>query len=642
MSIFGIGVSGLSAAQAGLLTTSHNISNAATPGYSRQVIVQGTNSHLFTGAGFLGQGAHVETVRRVYDEFLGRQVLNAEMGAAEMESYSAQISQIDNLLADPAAGLSSALASFFKGVQDVAANPTSVAARQSMLSASQALTARFQGLDERLTDIREGVNQQIAAQITQINTFSTQLADINQRIILARAAGTGQQPNDLLDQRDQMLRDLNKLVRVSTVTQGDGSINVFVGSGQPLVVGSQSYQLRAVSAPEEPERVSVGIVGAGGTVQVLSDAQITGGSLGGVLAFRSQSLDEAQNALGRIALTLARDVNEQHRLGQDLAGAPGQAFFSVASPSVRASSLNTGAGAPAVSIDATSIAELTTSDYRLSFVGGNYRLTRLADSQVQTFATLPQTVDGMTIAAGTWVPNANDSILIQPTRRGAETLSMTFSDPRQIAAAAPIRSSAALDNTGTARIGGGVVNGPPPTAANLKNTVTITFTSATTFDVVDTTAATTLASGVAYVTGASISYNGWTTQISGNPASGDVFTIAANTNGVADNRNAVLIGALQTRNTMGASAGGAATASYQSAYAQIVSTVGSKANEVNAVGAARQGLVASAEEAQASLSGVNLDEEAANLLRYQQAYQASAKVLEVASRVFDELLALGR
>ncbi len=253
-------------------------------------------------------------------------MLNAETGAAEMESYSAQISQIDNLMADPASGLSSALAAFFKGVQDVAANPTSVAARQSMLSAGQALTARFQGLDERLTDIREGANQQIAAQITQINTFSTQLADINQRIILARAAGTGQQPNDLLDQRDQMLRDLNKLVRVSTVTQGDGSINVFVGSGQPLVVGSQSYQLRAVSAPEEPERVSVGIVGAGGTVQVLSDAQITGGSLGGVLAFRSQSLDEAQNALGRIALTLAKDVNEQHRLGQDLAGTLGQAF----------------------------------------------------------------------------------------------------------------------------------------------------------------------------------------------------------------------------------------------------------------------------------------------------------------------------
>ncbi|MBK9019716.1 MAG: flagellar hook-associated protein FlgK [Sulfuritalea sp.] len=642
MSIFGIGVSGLSAAQAGLLTTSHNISNAATPGYSRQVIVQGTNSHLFTGAGFLGQGAHVETVRRVYDEFLGRQVLNAETGAAEMESYSAQISQIDNLMADPASGLSSALAAFFKGVQDVAANPTSVAARQSMLSAGQALTARFQGLDQRLTEIREGVNQQISAQIAQVNTFSTQLADINQRIILARAAGTGQQPNDLLDQRDQMLKDLNKVVRVSTVTQGDGSVNVYVGSGQPLVVGSQSYKLQAVSAPDEPERTSVGIVGAGGTVQALSDAQISGGSLGGVLAFRSQSLDEAQNALGRIALTLAKDVNEQHRLGQDLAGTLGQAFFSVATPSARASTLNTGTGAPAVSIDATSITELTTSDYRLSFVGGNYQLTRLADSQVQTFATLPQTVDGMTIAAGTWAPNANDSILIQPTRKGAATLSMTFSDPRQIAAAAPIRSSSALDNTGTARITGGVVNGPPPTAANLKNTVTITFTSATTFDVVDTTAAATLASGVAYATGAAITYNGWTTQISGNPASGDVFTIEANTNGVADNRNAVLIGGLQTRNTMGAIAGGAATASYQSAYAQIVSAVGSKTNEVNAIGAARQGLVASAAEAQASLSGVNLDEEAANLLRYQQAYQASAKVLEVASRVFDEILSLGR
>lgn len=642
MSIFSIGVTGLNAAQAGMLTTSHNIANASTAGYNRQQIVQGTNTPVFSGAGFLGQGTNVQTVKRIYDQFLGSQVLSAEAGAAEMSSYLAQISQIDNLLADPSAGLSLALGNFFKGVQDVAANPASIAGRQSMLSAGQALTARFQALDQRLSEIREGTNQQIAAQITQINANSAQLADINQRIILAQAGGANQPPNDLLDQRDQMVKELNQLVRVKTVVQGDGSFSLFIGSGQPLVVGSQSYQMQTVPSVDDPTRVTVALVGVGGTPLRLPESQITGGNLSGLLNFRSQTLDGVQNSLGRIALTLGQNFNDQHRLGQDLAGALGQNFFNLGSPVVQPSSLNTGTGAPAVSIDAGTIAQLTTSDYRLNFVGGNYRLTRLSDNQVQTFATLPQTVDGMRIAAGTWLPNANDSVLIQPTRSGASSIKVAFSDGSLIAAAAPIRTASGLTNTGTAQITSGVVNGPPPTNASLQNKVTISFTSATAFDVLDVTSGTTLATGVAYTPGADISYNGWTAQINGNPAAGDSFSIAANINGVADSRNAVLLGALQARSTMLGNATSGATASYQSAYAQIVSAVGSKTNEVTALGAAQQGLADHATQTLQSLSGVNLDEEAANLLRYQQSYQASAKVLEIASKIFDEIIALGR
>jgi flagellar hook-associated protein FlgK len=319
------------------------------------------------------------------------------------------------------------------------------------------------------------------------------------------------------------------------------------------------------------------------------------------------------------------------------AGTPGAAPNAIA-----------GTGAPAVSIDATMIDRLTGSDYRLTFVGGAtpYRLTRLADNQVQNFAALPQTVDGMTITVGTWTgagaPAVNDSILIQPTRSGAGSIAVAFSDARQIAAAAPIRTATALINTGTASISAGTVKAPPPTDASLQHKVTLTFTSATTFDVRDVTTATTLASGVAYASGADIPYNGWATQISGNPATGDTFTIEANTGGVADNRNAALLGALQTRSTMIGSSTSGPTASYQSAYTQIVSAVGSKANEVAAIGAAQQGLADHATQALQSLSGVNLDEEAANLLRYQQAYQASAKVLQIAGKVFDEILALGR
>jgi flagellar hook-associated protein 1 FlgK len=646
MNVFSIGVSGLNAAQAGMLTTSHNIANASTTGYNRQQIVQGANMPMFSGEGYVGQGTHVQTVMRIYDQFLGRQVMSAEAGAAEMDAYRAQISQIDNLLADSSAGLSPALAAFFKGVQDVAANPASIPGRQSMLSAAQALAARFQALDQRLSEIRDGVNQQISGQITQINTYSSQLADINQRIILAQASGADQPPNDLLDQRDQMLKDLNTLVRVSTIVQGNGSFNVFIGNGQPLVVGNQSYQLKAVQAPDDVERTNVALVGVGGTALTLPESQITGGSLGGLLNFRSQTLDGTQNALGRIALTLARNFNDQHRLGQDLAGALGQDFFSISAPTVRPSSLNVGTGAPAVSIDAATIDRLSSSDYRLTFVGGGtpYQLTRLADNQVRSFASLPQTVDGITIALGTWTgagaPAINDNVLIQPTRSGAGSIAVAFSDARQIAAAAPIRTATALANTGTASISAGTVNAPPPTHANLRDPVTLTFTSPTTFTVSGATPP--VAGAVAYSAGSDITYNGWTTQITGNPATGDTFTIEANTSGVADNRNAALLGALQTRNTMLGNSTSGPAASYQSAYAQIVSAVGSKANEVAAIGAAQQGLVDHATQALQSLSGVNLDEEAAKLLRYQQAYQASAKVLQIAGKVFDEILALGR
>ncbi len=641
MNVFSISVSGLNAAQAGMLTTSHNISNVSTPGYSRQEIVQSANIPQFTGSGYFGQGTQVATVKRIYDQFLGSQVLSAEAGAAEMNSYQAQISQISNLLADSSAGLIPALSGFFKGVQDVAANPASIAGRQSMLSAAQALVAQFQTLDQQFSEIRDGTNQQISAQITQINTYSSQLADINQRILLAQANGSTQLPNDLLDQRDQMVKELNKLVRVSTLNQGDGSVSIFIGNGQPLVVGTQAYQMKAVPASDDPQRTTVAMLGAGGTALTLPESQITGGSLGGLLNFRSQSLDAAQNAVGRIALTLAQNFNDQHKLGQDLTGALGTNLFNVSGPTVLASSLNTGTGVVTASIFTTKVDQLTSSDYRLTYNGvANYTLTRLSDNSVLVNgAALPASVDGFAITVG-GAPAVGDSFLIQPTRTGAKNISVAFSDGRQIAAAAPIRTAQALANTGTATISAGTVN-PLPLNASLQHKVTLTFTSATTFDVRDATTAATLATGAAYTAGADITYNGWTAQITGTPASGDVFTVDTNANGVADNRNVALLGALQTSSTMQATATSAASASYGAAYSQIVSAVGSKDNEVQAIGAAQQGLADNATKALQSLAGVNLDEEAANLMRYQQAYQASAKVLATASKLFDAIIALG-
>ncbi|HNQ58228.1 MAG: flagellar hook-associated protein FlgK [Rhodocyclaceae bacterium] len=637
-SVFNIGVSGLAAAQAGLLTTGHNISNASTPGFNRQQIVQSTNTPQFTGAGYFGQGTNVTTVQRVYNQFLASQTLSAQTRLSELNAYADQIRQVDGLLADPSAGLSTALNDFFRGVHEVAANPASIPARQSMLSMAQALVGRFQSVDGRLNEIRDGVDTQLASTVADINSYTTQIAALNQRIILAQAAGPGQPANDLLDQRDQLIAQLNQQVRVTTLTESDGSLSVFVGNGQAVVVGAQSYGLATMQSGEDASRMTVGITLASGGTAALPEAMLTGGTLGGLLAFRRESLDTAQNALGRIALGLAETFNAQHRLGQDLTGALGGNFFTAPAPQVITPNNPPNGGTAAIGVAVASAANLTTSDYRLTANGGgNYTLVRLSDSTTVFSATaLPQTVDGLTISLASGAANAGDSFLIQPTRAAAHDIAVALTDARSIAAAAPIRTAASNGNSGTGAISAGSVNAPPPVNANLTQTVTITFNNPpTTFDVAGT--GTGNPAGVAYTAGGSISYNGWTVQIGGTPAAGDVFTISANSAGVADNRNALLLAGLQTGKTL---AGG--TASYQSAYAQIVSDVGNKTREIQVTATAQESVVKQAEEAQQSLSGVNLDEEAANLLRYQQAYQASGKMIEIADKLFNTLLELGR
>lgn len=627
--ILSIGQSALAAAQAGISTTGNNIANAATPGYSRQVVVQSAALPQNYGYGFLGQGTQIDTVKRIYNEFQATQIRATQSAKSGLDSYYAQIQQVDNMLADPSAGLSPALQGFFKGVQDLAANPASVPSRQAALSAGQSLAARFQGLNDQLDQMNQGVNSQIASSVNVINTYAQKIAQLNDSITQAQGAANGQPANGLLDQRDQLMLDLSKEIKATVVKQDDGKYNVFIGNGQPLVIGNQTFALKTTVAPTDPTRTEVAYATNGNTV-IMGENSLTGGRLGGLLDFRSQTLDSAQNALGRVAIGLASTFNAQHRLGQDLNGNLGGDFFTVASPRVSASTTNIGTGALTASISNASA--LTASDYRLNFDGSNYQLTRMTDGAVTTFAAFPQTIDGVSLSL-TGAPAAGDSFLIRPTVEGAKAFNVAISDTSLIAAAAPIRSAAISTNTGTGSISAGSVNAPPPPNANLQQPVTITFTSATTFDVSGT--GTGNPTGVIYTPGANITYNGWSVQIAGAPASGDKFTISSNTGGAGDSRNALLLGALQTSNTL---AGG--TTTYQGAYSQLVSSVGNKTNELNVSSTATGNLLTSTVQAQQSESGVNLDEEATNLLRYQQAYQAAGKVMQIASKMFDVLLTL--
>ena len=644
MSIFSIGVTGLDAAMIGLSTTSHNIANASTTGYNRQTIVQGTNFATLTGAGYIGQGTNVETVKRIYDQFLSQEVMSAQTSAAEMNSYSGQISQIDNLLGNTTSGLSVGLANFFSGVQQVAADPTSIAARQTMLSNANALVSTLQTMDQRLSQIRTGVNSQITSEVTAINSYSKQIADLNQSINLASAgSGSNQQPNDLLDKRDQLIAELNQHIRVSTLTQADGTVSVFFGNGEPLVVSNTNYTLSTQPASDDPNRTVVAVrATTGGAATEISESQLTGGTLGGLVSFRSQSLDTAQNALGRIAIALGQNFNDQSKLGQDLNGLAGTDIFKLGSPTVIVDGNNTGSATLSAALTSTAASDLTTSDYQLAYDGVNYTLTRLSDgtswSAASVAAVATSAGQGFDLAITSGTTNAGDVFKIEPTRMGSAGMSVAITDPREIAAAAPFRTAAALDNSGTAKISAGSVDTPPPNP-NLQQPVMIAFTDPTHFSVTGTgiPASASAPPYVPYTSGADISYNGWTVQITGAAVAGDTFTVSANTGGTADSRNAVALAALQTKSTM---IGG--TASYQEAYAQLVSEVGNKASEVSSMATSQQAAADQADSARKSVSGVNLDEEAANLIKYQQAYQASAKVISIASKLFDQILALGQ
>jgi len=643
--ILSIAQSGLVAAQAGLATTSHNISNQGVTGYSRQQIIQSSVAGQNEGFGFIGNGTNVDTIKRTYDAFLGTQASAVQSTKSQLDSYYAQINQINNMIADTSSGLSPSIQDFFTAVQDLVSDPSGAASRQATLSAAQSLASRFQELDAQLDTMQDGVNQQIQGSVTNINSYAQQIAQLNNSIV--KSQSTGQPPNDLLDQRDQLVAELSKESKVTVVEQ-DGNYNVFIGNGQPLVVGTTTYNLQTVASSSDISRLEVGYTNANGSVVTLPEAMLTGGTLGGLFEFRSQTLDATQNSLGRVAIGLASTFNAQHKLGVDLNGAAGGDFFNVAAPKVTEDAKNTGDAVISASI--TDVSALTASDYRLSYDGTNYTVTRLSDNtSVYSDTTFPSAaIDGVQFSQTSGTMAAGDKFVIRPTVDGAADFNVLITNTNAIAAAAPIRTTAPTANTGNASISTGTVDSSF-TAATVATPVTLTYDATTdtfsgfpaaldvTVTASDGTTATYPAgtAAIPYTAGATIAFGGVQVQISGTPQNGDQFVIASNTNGTGDNRNILALGSLQTAKTL---LGG--TTDYNGAYSQIVNTIGNKTRELQVNSDAQDKLLTSIQTAQQSESGVNLDEEATNLIRYQQAYQASAKVMQVVSDLFDTLISI--
>ena len=621
--LFGISLSSLRALQTAISTTSNNIANANTPGYARESVNLTTATPQTNGVATVGAGVQVSGVVRAFSQIATNQLNVAQGSLGQLTALQTYANQVDNIIGTTAGGLSSALQSYYGAWSNVANAPTSIAARQALLGAAQGVASSFQGTSAQLLSLNTTINASVTADVQQINSIAASIAKLNQQVVVGTAQDGGQPPNDLIDQRDQQLSNLSKLINFTTSIDNNGALNVFVGNGQPLVLQGNVTNLTTVQNPYNASQLEISTAISGN--QVISGS-ITAGDLGGLLAARTQVIQPALNQLGQLATAFAQSANSQQTAGLDLNGQLGGSLFTIAAPTVTPASTNTGSATAAATV--TSVGQLTTNDYVLSYAGGAYRVTNASTGAAVAFtgsgtAASPIVADGVSIVlAGT--PANGDQFLVQPTAPAASSFAVALTNPAQIAAAGAIQTAASNANQGSATISAGtVLDASNP---SLLAPTTIQFTSPTTYSVNG-------AGSYAYTSGGNIAQNGWQVQITGTPQAGDQFTVQGNASGSGDNRNALASAASQNQGVL---AGG--TISVNGAVSALITGIGSQAQQIGNAQTAQTAVTSQAQQSVQSISGVDLNQEAANLLQWQQAFQASAQALTIGNNMFASLM----
>ncbi len=626
--IFSIGNSALSAAYTALRTAGNNVANANTPGYSRETVILSPRVGTSISGNYVGQGVEVADVRRVYSDFLTQQAHMAQAASSGADARSEQLSQVSNMFASTTTGIGVSLDSFFASVQSLTQQPADAATRQAVLSSGQQLAARFTDVGNQLQQTRAGVDQQLQLEMGSVNRLADQIAQLNDKIALAQ--GSGVAPNDLLDQRDAAIRQMNQSIHVSVVVQSDGSANLFLGNGQPLVVGNTSSHLGMAADPFNPSDVRIGVK-SGSNLIALDPKTVGGGKIGGLLTFRSVDLPHLENELGRLAVAVTDQFNTQHKLGNDRNGQPGTDFFTPLAPTAFGASTN--GAAATISASFVDTTQLQASDYRIDYAtagGGIYTLTRLSDGTKWTSATPTFTQDGLSITLANTPPANGDKFLIQPVRNAALQVDVALSLPSQIAASNPVQATIPLTNIGSISVNDLSVVGPVRNP-NLAQPVLITFTNPTTYTYSINGGAASAAQS--FTSGQPIQIDGWSLTLLGVPTANDAVAIGPSIGAIADNRNALKLSQLTNVPAIDGAA-------LSSAFSAIVARVGGDTQGANVNSQAQQSILTDALNAESSVSGVNLDEEASKLMQYQQQYQAAAKLIATADTIFQSILNL--
>lgn len=676
MGILAIGTQALQANLVALQTAGNNIANVNTQGYSRQQVIMQAVEGQFTGAGYIGKGVSVDTIRRSFDEFLTRQSAVSGSTQASDTIRADFLSQLGQVFAGGKEGLGAAINDMMNAFSDVASSPTDLTARTALLTRVDEAARRMRTEPLSLDEIQNGVNLQLAENIDTVNTLAQNIADVNVQI--SRASGSGQPPNDLLDRRDQLIRDLNKLMQTSQVPADDGTVGVFIGGSQALVLGGTAAKV-AITGDDFADLLKNKLqITRNNTSITLEESTLGGGEITGLLKFQNTDLNEARNLLGRVTIAVTDSINSQHQLGLDLDGNVGGNLFTATTFTaanvlvpVAPATVNTGANAVAgaLNISVSDVTRFAASDYDVQFTSGTAGvITRRSDGLATDFEFAPgdgvsvagvfsfklatdpaagpftgTAIDGLALGANvSTAPAAGDRFLLKPFSTASANINREFSTPRALAVGCPIAVSLAPNNLGSLAVSSLLAKTQATTAASPLQTYTVAFTvtgTGTTYDILDSTA-TSVATGT-YRSGQAIDFlpsgaPGFSLTLSGAPSNGDQLTVKQNNYAVLSGGNAT---ALMNLRDVAMFDGAALT----DGYASLIATIGIRSQSANYSAEVSTNIAVNAEKNRAGVSGVNLDEEAAKLLQYQQAYQASAKMIQIAQSIFDTLIqGLGR
>ena len=646
-SLLGIGIKSMAASYAGMQVTGHNIANANVTGYSRQQVELATSQGQFSGSGFFGKGVDVTTVKRAHSDFLTHEAVLSKSVASMDSTRLDLLSQLEGVFKPGAQGLGQASSQFLNAMVDLANRPADNATREVVMARAGEMSRRFYDASRTITTLQVNLNSDLKNQVNEINQLARNIAQANDK--LAQIVGVGQPANDLLDERDRLIAKLNTLVQVSTLPAQDGTVSVFLGSGQRLVLASKGAQLETLQDADDPSRMAVGFID-GKLRRAVGLNELGGGSIAGLLQFQNKDLVDARNMVGRLSAAIAGAVNAQQQVGVNLyrpiGSVPSEAVFSIGAPRVVPNAVNAvdvnGNAIGQVGVTVTTPGALKASEYALradpAGAPGVWEITRLSDGHAQSINS-GDVVDGFRVDIGVPAPLPGDRYLLQPVSQAAVGMKLLLDDVRDLAAASPLEATAIPTATGTLNIETLRMLKAPPLP---DHTVRITFTDNAgnyQWDLLDSAGSLVSSQTDQWAPGDSIpkppiDMNGFELKLLGVPRTGDQIVVKpADPNNFAQNNgNALALAALRDSAIVD---GETATDAYSSAMANV----GVRVQGAKSTSAITTALADAAESARAGDSGVNLDEEAARLIQYQQSYQAAARVLQVAQKLVDTLLA---
>lgn len=658
MSLLNVGARALMANQIALQTTGHNIANVNTAGYSRQTVAFQTSQGQDFGSGYIGNGVDVAGIVRNFSELLNRQAASAAAASNSDAARLQGLNQMQEVFTGGSNGLGAAINSMMNAFADVSSSPTDLTSRNVVLTRMSELAARFRSSSAQLDELDYNTKQQMTNDVNLVNSLASQVAALNTQI--SRAVATGASPNDLLDQRDQLVRDLNKYVQTSQVDVGDGTITLFVGGSQPLVMGQSAAQLSVKESLQYPGsgQMSLYFQQSSGQPVELGASMVGGGELAGLLQFQNTDLAEGRNLLGRMAATLGAAMNQQQQSGLTLDGKKGSALFTVPTTVAGHTSI-AGVTAEAQFVDTSSTSNPQTpfdytayqaSDYKVLFKdNGSLSLIRLSDNKVTEFSDINQlantTVDGLRFnvsGAGA----KGESILFQPYANVSHDFKALVSSPRDLAVANPITAGMSQSNQGNLQLASLKVNSSDyslPSSSGVTLSFQVDALGNITYTVAGANDASRNVAGQSYVSGQAIEIDGWSITLTGTPHEGDSVMVGDALDpqyGDAYTRNAGNATAFMDLRDKTLFDGGT---TLSDGYSSLIAQVGTRTQSATYAAKLSSTIANNLESDRSAVSGVNLDEEAAKLLQFQQAYQASAKMLQVAQGVFDSVIqAVGR